>query len=127
MRIRLFEKIIRDFFVKTSQTGKNKSRKNLFENNIHNRYTAFGRPHLTVAGGETTQLYGVYNSWRVVARYLRIMVRQFEQRRNERNLTVSSRIGKSCYRKNIFLLLTHGLIRFCVDYFLIFKNFYTCF
>ena len=69
MRIRLFEKIIRDFFAKTNQTGKNKSRKNLSENNTHNRYTAFGRSRLTVAGGEITQLYRVYNSWRGVALY----------------------------------------------------------
>ena len=111
------------FLVKTSQTGKNKSRKNLSENNTHNRYTAFGIPHPTVAGGEITELYGVYNSWRGVAPYLRIMVRPFEQRRNKLNLTVSSRMGKSCCRKYIFLLLTPGLIRLCVDYFLTFLIF----
>ena len=55
--------------MKTNQTGKNKSRKNLSENNTHNRYTAFGRPRLTVAGGEITQLYSVYNSWRGAAPY----------------------------------------------------------
>ena len=51
------------------------------------------------------------------------MVRPFEQRRNKLNFTVSSRMGKSCYCKYIFLLLTPGLIRLCVDYFLIFLIF----
>ena len=53
-------------------------------------------------------------SWKDVAPYLRISVRTLERRQNELNLTVSSKMGKLFYCKNIFLSLSLGLIRLCV-------------
>ena len=61
-------------------------------------------------------------SWKdvAVAPYLGISVRTLERRQNELNLTVSSKMGKLFYCKNIFLSLSLGLIRLCVDDFPIF-------
>ena len=64
-------------------------------------YTGLGRPHLNVATDEITQLYGIYRSWKDVASYLGISVRSLEQRRNEFNLTVSSRMVKHDTHTNI--------------------------
>ena len=64
-------------------------------------YTGLGRPHLNVATDEITQLYGIYRSWKDVALYLGISVRSLEQRQNEFNLTVSSRMVKHDTHTNI--------------------------
>ena len=54
-------------------------------------------------------------SWKDVAPYLGISIRTLERRRNELNLTMSSRMGKLFYCENIFLLLSLGLI-LCDDF-----------
>ena len=57
-------------------------------------YASLRRPRLNVAADEIAHLYGVYWSCKDVALYLGIFVRTVEQRRNEFNLTVSSKMGK---------------------------------
>ena len=57
----------------------------------------------------------IYMSWKDVAPYLGISIRTLERRRNELNLTMSSRMGKLFYCEIIFLLLSLGLI-LCDDF-----------
>ena len=64
-------------------------------------YASLGGPRFNVAADEIPHLYGVYSSCKDVALYLSIFVRTVEQRRNEFNLTVSSKMGKRDTRTNI--------------------------